>query len=519
MATKLVEHLARCDTASLVPLLGDATMALLERVGNGAMVPLGLAELVVSSYGEDGALRNPAIRRLLFSNLEGDEGRVLCDLLGLSAAAPLMTLTGADFDHDPHNTEMLFRSFGVPYEAEDVRDLESSRKATASHKLRGHQADAYRKLRRKIADPAACALVHMPFGAGKLRLVATAVLDLYRSEPDGRVVVWFAPGEALCEEVFNELGEMWQQLGSRDVTLYRLYGDRPIPDLGNLGTCIVVADIEKFTENTPGLTELGRNTRVIVLGDAEHMGHPLTAAVIEKMSEEGAFSIVGISATPGNVIDESPSRKAIGMRFSGSCIHIENEDPVGLLQAAGDVAAISIEIRNPPKNNIPADDSGLDLSSEASIALSMDVDRNEAILELLLAEAKTASKIVFFATTAEHARLFSGLLRLRGVRAMAVTGGMSSEQRALVIQKFNAREEKILCVHGIFISGAAVSGVSVGVVAAPTISAAVLSEMVGRLASDRNASDNPLKFIIVADPIPGFVRLIESLGTWNELKL
>lgn len=519
MATKLVEHLVRCDTESLVSLLGDATIALLAKVGNGAMVPAGLAELVVSAYGEDGTLRNPTIRQLLFDKLNDEEGRALCELLALSTAAPLMTLSGADFDNDPHNTEMLFRWFGVPYEADDGRELEGSRKVTASHKLRTHQVAAYLRLRRTIADPTASALVHMPFGAGKLRLIATAVLDLYRSEPDGRVIVWLAPGEALCEEAFTELGAVWQQLGSRDVTVYRLYGDRPMPDLDNLGNCIIVADIGKLAAKDPGLAALGRKVRVVILGDAEHVGHPLGAAIIEKMSEEGAFSVVGISAFPGNAVDASPCRQAMGARFSGACIQIESEDPVSMLQIAGDVSEVRIELKSPPPSTIVIDDTGLELAPESTSELSRNVERNEALLELLLAEAKASGKIVFFATTAQHARLFAGLLRLRGVRAMAVTNEMSLEQRSLVVQKFNAREEKVLCVHGIFVSGGTVPGVSVGIVAAPTISEAVLSQMVGRLASDRGPAVNPLRLVVIADPIPRFVRLIESLGAWNELKI
>jgi len=296
VSIKLVEHLSRNNSDSLIPLLGEDTITLLKEVGNDALNPRGLAYLVVSTHGDEGVLRNRDIRKFLFGKLKEDEGTALCEYLGLPTYTPYMTLTSADFDNDPRNAEMLMRWFDVSYEASDrpTQESEGSRKAIASHKLRSHQIVAYRKLRHKIADPTATTLVHMPFGAGKLRLVSTAVLDLYRSEPDGRVIVWLAPGEALCDEAFTELREVWNQLGSRDVTIYRLYGKRPIPDLDSLANCIVVADITKLERDNVGLMALGQKTRVVVLGDAELIGHSLGVNVIGKMSEAGDFSVVGI---------------------------------------------------------------------------------------------------------------------------------------------------------------------------------------------------------------------------------
>ncbi len=519
---KLEEHLARCGSESLIALLGEATMTLLRRVNSSALQPKGLSYLIVRTFGEEGALRNRDIRKLLFSKLTEDEGTALCELLDLPAFASFTILNDADFDNNLSNVEILSRWYDVSYEAPDLvsRENEGSRKVTAGQKLRSHQIKAYQKLRRAIADPNASALVHMPFGAGKLRLVATAVLDLYRSEPDGPVVVWLAPGEALCDETFIELKQVWGQLGLRDVTIFRLYGNRPMQDLGSLENCIVIADITKLGRNDAGLAQLGQRTRVVVLSDAEHIGHPVGADLIEKMAENGNFSVVGISALPGSAISAGQSKNAVETVFAGSCISIEDNDPVSLLRAAGDVDTIDVGTKEVPYGVAQIDENWFDLSSESAVELSKNVDRNEAILELLLNEAKISGRVVFFATTAEHARLFAGLLELRAVRAMAVTSEKSPEQRALEIQKFNARDIKILCVHGFFLSGESVPEVSVGVIAAPTLSEAVFHEMVGRLASDRRGhKGSPLRLVLVADSVPAYRRLINSLGSWDELKI
>jgi len=473
-------------------------------------------------HGEEGALRNSAIRALLFSKLDGDEGRALCELLQLPTSAVLMTLKGVDFDTNLLNLEVLMLWFGVPFDSSNyiTREVEGSRKAVANHKLRSHQLTAFRKIRKFIASPDASVLVHMPFGAGKLRLVATAVLDLYRSEPDGRAIVWLGIGEALCDEAFVELREVWEQIGSRDVTIFRLYGGRPIPDLGSLENCIIVADITKLNAEGIGLEKLGRKTRIVVLSDAEHVAHPVGAKVIEEFSKEGAFSLVGISAAPASAITSLSYQAALRTKFTGACITIDDEDPMRLLREAGYVGEIVSEVRDVECGIEKFEKSNaLELDIEYVAALSKDIERNHYLLELLLTESKAPGRIIFFATTAEHARLFAGLLALRGVRAMSVTSEKTSEDRALIIQKFNARDEKVLCVHGFFVSGDSIPEVSVGIVAVPTLSTSVFLGLVGRLASARNLKKDHLRVVVVSDSVPEQRHLAETLGIWNKLDI
>lgn len=520
MESRLVAHLARCDASSLTALLGEATMALLTRVGSDAIVPSGLAELVVHILGEDGALREPVVRKLLFDKLKPEEGRHLCELLMVATYAPATTLAGVDFDNDLTNAALLRRYYNVAAEV-GATLVESTQNATADHQLRTHQVNAYRKLRRLITDPTATALVHMPFGAGKLRTVATAVLDLYRGEADGRLIVWLAPGEVLCDKAFNELRSVWQQIGSRNVTAFRIYGCHPTPDLDKIINGIVVADVAKLFESEAGLISLGRRTRAVVLGDAEMLSHEKAASVVDTMTREGVFSIVGISASSADVISARSTLQVLAGRFSSACVSIEAEDPAALLRAAGDVDPITVEIVAIASERPNARTTmGIDLSTEELDEISRDVERNHALLEIVLAEAKAAmTPIVFYATTAEHARLFAGLLRLRGMRAAAITGEMSPHQRTLALQKFTARSDKILCLHDCFASGADIPSVSTAVLARPTTSSALIHEMVGQLASSRCQPEIPLRIVVVDDPVLDYLVLARGLANWDPLNI
>ena len=520
MGLKLVEHLARCDANALIAQLGDRTLDLLKKVGEDAVVPKGLAELTVHVFGEDGVLKNAALRQLLFDTLHPEEGQHLCRVLELPDFAPETTLKGVEFDNDEGNARLLRGYFNVPMD-EEPSLLDATQNAVAAHQLRTHQADAYRKLRRLIGDPSASALVHMPFGAGKLRAVATAVLDLYRAEPDGRIVVWFAAGEALCEEVFAELNKVWLQLGSRNVTAYRLYGSHPMPDLANIKNGLVVADIGRGRRSVQGWADLARRTRVVVLGDAESLRHGEVSDLLDTMYRGGSFSLIGISASPAEAIRRLSAMTPISTRFAGNSISIDDDDPIALLRSAGDIDEVTTRIET--ISGLILTDlarSGPEIDPAALIALSHDVNRNHAIIEFVLKQTKIVSRsIVVYCASAEQARLFAGLFLLRGTRATAISGEMSASQKHIAIQRYVARSDKILCVHECFVTGQEFPYTSLAVIAVPIVASSILNEIVGRLASGRNKPTEPLQVVLLNDAVPDYLALAEGIGNWDDLKI
>ena len=520
METKLVAHLSRCGAEALIEQLGDRTLALLKKVGEGAAVPKGLAELIVYVFGEEGVLKSTALRQLLFDKLTPEEGEHLCDILDLPSAAPAMTLRGVAFDNDEGNGRILGRYFNVSVD-ERAPPPEATQNAIAAHQLRTHQADAYRKLRRLIGNPNASALVHMPFGAGKLRAVATAVLDLYRAERDGRVVVWLAAGGALCEEIFAELSNVWHQLGSRNVTAYRLYGSHPMPDLENIENGLVVADVVRLYGREKGLVDLGRRTRTVILGDAESLRHREICELLDAMYSEGDFSLVGVSASPAEVIRNLSALTAISARFAGNYISIDDDNPIAFLCGTGDIDEVAVWIEARPGLSITdLPRLGPEIDPAALMALSHDVDRNHAVIEFVLEKASQVSEsVVLYCVSAEQARLFAGLFLLRGTRATAISGGMSDSQRHIAIQRYVARSDKILCVHDYFVTGAEFPHTSLIVIAVPIVASSVLNEVIGRLASGRNKPTDPLKVVLMADAVPDYLALASGIGKWNALQI
>ncbi|MCE4349796.1 hypothetical protein LYZ86_11030 [Xanthomonas hortorum pv. cynarae] len=526
--TRLVEHLARNEASALTALVGPSTMALLGKLGADVTSPMSLAYFIANVNGERGAIRRRDIRSLLVSKLNQQEATDLCNLLQLPVISPHRTLGGIDFDA-PRNLELLDTWYGVANDEreETLQPSEGSHKAVASHKLYAHQLNAFRELRRAIAYPSASILVHMPFGAGKLRLVATAVLDLFRSEADDRSVVWLAPGAAMCEEAFLELQEVWKQLGSRDTTLLQLYGNHPARDLDQLGGAIAVIDILRLSKDDAALEKLGAVTSVAVLADAENLVHPAGAEIVRRMSAGGPFSLVGILASSGASIPPGPARSALQSAFTGACITVTADDELQALRNAGDfvdIAGSIVDLTSTSSATASTDasptasnENSLDFDQAYVCELSKNVERNERLLTLLGEESKKGGRIIFYATTPASARLFACLLPVLGVPARSITSEDSPAARTLALQKFVAREEKVLCVHGFLLAGRAIPDITLCVMASPGKSKASFLSTIGRLVQARDANLPTLRLIVAADS-QADAGLVASLGTWSTLK-
>jgi hypothetical protein len=526
--TRLIAHLARNDTTALSVVLGSAIMALLNKLGADVTSQTALAYFVVSMHGERGALRRQDVRELLLLKLESSEAAELCNVLQLPIVAPHRTLNAIDFDAAPSFLEHLDRWYGVETDelAETSETTYGSQKAVASHKLSLHQLNGFRKLRRAIGCPPTSILVHMPFGAGKLRLVATAALDLYRSEADDRSIVWFAPGVAMCEEAFMELQNVWRQLGSRDATILQLYGNHPVRDLDQLQGAIAIIDIHSVNSDDAALVSLGAVTSVVIFGDAENRVHPFGAAIAKRMSTGGSFSTVGILATPADAMDVDPTQIRLAQAFPHTCISMQHDEDFFSLRRVRNftnIVGTVIHLTDPLDTNATEasvtevhNDSLLDFDQSYIDELSNNVLRNERLLSILEQESKSQGRVIFFATTAEQARLFAGLLPVHGIKARAVTADESPAKRSLFVQRFVAQDEKVLCLHGFLFVGSSIPDISVCLIATPTKSRSAMISTIGRLVEARDSNLAALKLIVAADS-QADVGWVEVLNTWSTL--
>lgn len=525
-AKKLEQHLARSTVAELSALLTTSVIELLEKIDATATTVSVLSYLIVKINGRSGALRNRAIRDLLISKLTREEAAEICQIFDVPSYMPERALDGVDLG-SPQGLSVLQRWYGVTGDDDEPgqHDLTGSHRATATHRLDPHQLKAYRDIRCAVSTQSSSVLVHMPYGSGKLRTVATAVLDMYRSASDEKSIVWLAPGPSLCEEAFNELKQLWRQIGTRDVTIYKIYGTNPPRDMQNLGGAILVVDMLALSPEDDALRSLGSVTSVAVFADAESLAHPVGSQIADKMSEGGTFSTVGILATPGaSIMPES--KELLSMRFSDNCITVGDGGKIQSIRDSGgfaEVDASALQVTSssalpPPQNglSILGCCESLELDPLLVDEMGEDAERNFNLLNALLDEAKRGKRVVFYATTSRNAKLFAGLLMILGIKSRYVTADHSPETRTLEIQKFIAREGRVLCVHGFLLSGTVVPDVSTCIVASPGRSRISLLSAIGRLVQDRDRNHERLRVIVASDTQVD-CGWVAHLSSWSEL--
>lgn len=515
MKPTVTDILARVPLDRLKELAGKSSVELLDRLKPQAISQPGLAEFLVHTSGEAAALMNPEITKTVIEHLEGSEAVQICQALKLPAADPVSTLLGAV--NNPAKFEKFLSYFSLPL-ATSFADppMTASCQATPTDLLRPHQTAGYRRLRQALNVPDAKVLVHMPYGAGKLRMVAVTAADLFRAEADGRTVLWFASGEQLCEDAIEELIAAWEKIGTRPVTVTRAFGEAGIPDLSNVTDGIFVFDIEKFVDGArpddPELQALAGRTSVVVLHDATMLDIAPVTAVFQAMFKAGELRVIGICPTDKEGL-RAIGRSAFLALFSTS-VGLGSGSPVGALREANEVDGIELKL---PRLQSTCDKpiiGAFDVSTAEHVRLSQDITRNAELISLLINEIENNGNVVFFASTAEQAKTFSGILSFYGSTAITVTSEMPRDARIQQIRRYQQQDEvQVLCVHEVLISGKDVPKITSVVISKPIVSPTKLSETFGRLASGRTSASGTLKLIIVDDGIPGYAdpRLFNAL--------
>ena len=87
--------------------------------------------------------------------------------------------------------------------------------------------DAITPIRDAVVQPQRRVVAHLPTGAGKTRSACHAacrILSNYHAV--GKVVIWLASTEELCQQASDDLAHAWEHLGSRPANRYEIWGNR-----------------------------------------------------------------------------------------------------------------------------------------------------------------------------------------------------------------------------------------------------------------------------------------------------
>ena len=187
-------------------------------------------------------------------------------------------------------------------------------------------------------------VAHMPTGSGKTRLACYAAchtLNLFDSA--GKLVIWLASTEELCQQASDDLAQAWSYLGNRTVDIHEFWGEKPI-DLTKISSGFLVAGLPRLWATArydhTALTSLA-NAAALVIFDEAHQAIARTYRFITEQLVAYQPPLLGLTATPGRTAEINDEDQELAELFHFNKVTIDargHPNPVAYLTTQGFLA-------------------------------------------------------------------------------------------------------------------------------------------------------------------------------------
>ena len=385
--------------------------------------------------------------------------------------------------------------------------------------LQDFQVEVQRGMRRVLDKPGGRAIVTLPTGAGKTRMAVDTIRDWlsewYAEAGDGagRVVLWLAHTEELCEQAFSCFRQVWQ--ASSDVcplVLFRFWG-RYTRDLINHREnllamrgrpTVLISTPHRLVNLIEGRTdgreevlgEMHRQAALVVIDEAHRAAAPTYVRILDSFrAADSEAAVIGLTATPfrGEYDPNDPTAGTAELkrlfRTIVEPLRTLGEDPRTALQERGYLATPEWDeietktlMRPPPlADKVELDDEDIERIDYALKIRADNGPRRLAVLDYLLPICRDPeSKIIYFGPTVLDAECMAFLLRDQGVASAFVSGKTRDVTRRRTIEEFRDGAIKVLCNCEVLTTGFDAPKVTHVVMARPTVSQVLYEQMVGR---------------------------------------
>ena len=371
-------------------------------------------------------------------------------------------------------------------------------------------------------------VAHLPTGAGKTRIAchAAACLMNQRSS-EGKVVVWLASSEELCEQAAESLELAWSQLGNRDVSIHKYWGSHSTA-LDYLEEGFLVAGLPKLwhavSRASGALAPLANDTAAVVFDEAHQAIAPTYADITERLLVSGP-PLIGLTATPGRSHEVGEEDRKLSEMFNHKKVSIDPQghDSAVTYLIRHDFLAepefvpiysdLGIEVRDPAS---PSDYSLGDLA-----AIGKDEQRRELVASLVQEAVIRHRRTIVFCPSVANAIGSAEELHTPSLRTEAIVASTPSDERKKIIDDFRSAEggPMVLFNYGVLTAGFDAPKTSCVIVARPTTSLVLYSQMVGRAMRGRRSGGNRTCTIytVVDQSLPGFGSVVDAFAHWEEL--
>lgn len=528
---KLSDLISRADIQTLQELLGRTTVDLIYELKNQEFNTTKLQEVLQEMYSQGNLIENKRTKKILF------------DLLKESEVKELLQLLNQDISDDIYTqlkrikiNEVFYNYFGI-IDTEEVKVRPPSiENITAEYPLFGYQVKAsietIKLLRNKNKNRA---VLHMPTGSGKTRTAMHIIADYLCREVE-TTVIWLAYSEELCEQAVEEFIKSWQYLGNRDTKVYRFWGSNNIKDIENIKDGLIVAGLSKMIgkakKSIEFMQNLSKNTSLIVIDEAHQAVAPAYSVVLDLLAPDYKDKphLLGLTATPGRTWldmdeDEKLSNFFHKQKYSLSIDGFKS--PVDYLVEKEFLAKTNFESLyydfgdNLTEQDIQKIKNSADIPQDILNKMAEDTRRNILIVQKIIELSKQTKRMIVFASTVEHSKLLSSVLRYKGINAKSITGDTPQQDRDNIVNAFKQDDDEIMviCNYAVLTTGFDAPKTSIAVIVRPVTSLVLYSQMIGRaIRGVRVGGNKEAKIVTVVDKnICSFGNPAEAFNNWNDI--
>jgi len=525
--------LSRADLQLLDDLLPKGAGQIIKQINTDLNYTSRLSQLIVNLVSPQGLLLQQNSRVLLIDILPPKDAKDLAELMGGRANIDhyefLKTLKLTKLD----DKIKFLHFFGQVFFKDEKEEKPSTEVISSAYPLFLHQIDALRKVREVLSVDGGRVLLHMPTGSGKTRTAVNFASEYLRSQ-QGRVVIWLANSEELCEQAFGEFSRAWTHLGNRELNIHRCWGSHDI-DLASIRDGFVVIGLAKahakLKSNDAGLRALSAANPLVIFDEAHQAiaktYKQITDLLIRPLSTS---RLLGLSATPGRTWDDIEKDEELSNFFNREKVTLKVDgyaNPVSYLINEGYLArpefrkiysSDSVELSDNELKNL---EELLDLPKSVLEKLGDNQVRNLLIVreaELLI---KNHKRVILFAASVAQSDMLATVLQARGVDAKSITSNTSDYDRSKAIEIYKSDDEnpKILCNFGILTTGFDAPRTSAALIARPTMSLVLYSQMVGRALRGPLAGGNDTAEIVtvIDEGIEQFNSIESAFSNWEDV--
>ena len=374
-------------------------------------------------------------------------------------------------------------------------------------------------------------VIHMPTGAGKTRVACTLASDiLNRPESEGKIAVWLATTEELCDQAADDLLVAWSHLGNRTVMMNRFWGIHDSnPDDWSEG--FLVAGLQKLwsvsDRNVRTMQKIAENSACVIFDEA----HQAVASTYSFLAEQLATydaPMVGLTATPGrSARGDTDDDLRLAKMFKHKKVSIDDKghgSPITYLVSQGYLANpefVFVDVDT--IFSVPDPTAGADYERKDLTSIGEDAAWRQATVDLATKALNDHVRVLVFCPSVESAVACTRNLRDVGLRAECVLGSTPSNERTRIVEDFKGKSNEPICLfnYGVFTAGFDAPRTRCVIVARPTTSLVLYSQMIGRAMRGKQSGGNRRCqiYTLANGSLPGFGSVAEAFKNWENLWL